>query len=91
LYSEVTIFYGSQIKNRRNPIDRRICIADTSARPEHLPKEVFRMVVLIHSEVKNMQKIERSALTQANLAGGCNKHGSSVAKATTVVIVKVGS
>lgn len=49
------------------------------------------MVVLIHSEVKNMQKIERSALTQANLAGGCNKHGSSVAKATTVVIVKVGS
>jgi hypothetical protein len=36
-----------------------------------------------------MQKIERSALTQANVAGGCNKRSSSAAKATSVVVVQV--
>jgi hypothetical protein len=89
LCSEVTIFYGSGLKNRRNPIDRRAGIADTSAHPERLLKECFRMVVLNHTEVKNMQKIERNALIQANVAGGCNKRSSSSANATQVVVVQV--
>ncbi|CAB3756860.1 hypothetical protein LMG29542_02927 [Paraburkholderia humisilvae] len=37
-----------------------------------------------------MQKIDRNALTQANVAGGCNKRQSSTASAATVVVVKVG-
>jgi hypothetical protein len=37
-----------------------------------------------------MQKIDRNALTQANVAGGCNKRSSSSANATSVVVVKVG-
>jgi hypothetical protein len=36
-----------------------------------------------------MQKIERNALIQGNVAGGCNKRSSSSATATSVVIVKV--
>lgn len=39
LCSEVTIFYGSSVKNRRSPIDRCGGIADTSARPERTVKE----------------------------------------------------
>jgi hypothetical protein len=89
LCSEVTIFYGSHVENRRNPIDRHGGIADTSAHPERHLKACFRMVVFIYSEVKNMQKIERHALTQANVAGGCNKSSSSSAKATQVVYVVV--
>jgi hypothetical protein len=90
LRSEVTIFYGSEARNRRIPIDRRRCIADTLARPERILKACFRMIVLVHFEVKKMQKIERNALTQANVAGGCNKRCASSSKATTVVVVKVG-
>ncbi|TDY54185.1 hypothetical protein BX592_102332 [Paraburkholderia rhizosphaerae] len=37
-----------------------------------------------------MQKIDRNALTQANLAGGCNKRSSCSATATTIVVVKAG-
>jgi hypothetical protein len=37
-----------------------------------------------------MQKIDRNSLAQASLSGGCNKRSSSAAKATTVVVVKVG-
>ncbi|CAB3750398.1 hypothetical protein LMG29739_01080 [Paraburkholderia solisilvae] len=36
-----------------------------------------------------MQKIERNALIEAKVAGGCNKRSSSSAQATTVVVVKV--
>jgi hypothetical protein len=36
-----------------------------------------------------MQKIERNALTQANVAGGCNKRSSSSATAASVVVVQV--
>jgi hypothetical protein len=56
LRSEVTIFYASEAWNRRNPIDRRRRIADTSASPECLVNNGFRMVVFIHSEVNKCKK-----------------------------------
>ncbi|HVE08368.1 MAG TPA: hypothetical protein VNE00_14040 [Paraburkholderia sp.] len=39
-------------------------------------------------EIK-MQKIERAALAQVGLAGGCSKNNSNSARASTTVVVKV--
>jgi hypothetical protein len=57
LRSEVTIFYASEARNRRNPIDRRRRIADTSAGLERFLNNGFLMVVLIHSEVNKCKKL----------------------------------